>query len=120
MAGHLYRVLIKLLPGGLGHGEGGGELHHLLVAALEGAVPLEQVNHVAVLVAQNLHLNVLGLHQELLHEDVVIAEGLLGLRLHQIEVGAHLFHVSHRRIPRPPPPAAALRMTGKPNSIASF
>ena len=28
--------------------------------------------------------------------------------------------VSQRRMPRPPPPAAAFRMTGKPNSMASF
>ena len=46
----------------------------------------------AELVAQNLNLNVLGLHQELLHEDVVVAEGLLGLRLHQVEVDAHFLH----------------------------
>ena len=28
--------------------------------------------------------------------------------------------VSQRRMPRPPPPAAAFRITGKPNSMASF
>ena len=88
----LHRVGVQGLPDLLVHGEGGGELHHLLVAPLEGAVPLEEVDHIAVLIAQHLHLDVLGLHQELLHEDVVVAEGLLGLRLHQVEVGAHLFH----------------------------
>ena len=90
VAGHLHRVLIELLPGLLGHAEGGGKLHHLLVAALEGAVPLEQVHHIAVLVAQDLHLDVLGLHQVLLDEDVLVAEGLLGLALHQVEGGDHL------------------------------
>ena len=103
VAGHLYRVLIKLLPGGLGHAEGGGELHHLLVAALEGAVPLEQVNHIAVLVAQNLHLNVLGLHQVLLDEDVLVAEGLFGLALHQVKGGNDLL----RCVATAHPPAAA-------------
>jgi len=88
----LHRVFIQGLTDLLVHGEGGAELHHLLIAPLERAIPLEQVDHVALFVAQHLHLDVLGLHQELLHEDVVIAEGLLGLRLHQIEVGAHLFH----------------------------
>ena len=92
MLGDLHRVIVQGLADLLVHGEGGRELHHLLVAPLEGAVPLEQVDHIAELVAQHLHLDVLGLHQELLHEDVVVAEGLLGLGLHQVEVGAHLFH----------------------------
>lgn len=39
-----------LLPGLLGHGEGGGVLHHLLVAALDGAVTVEEVDHIAVVV----------------------------------------------------------------------
>ena len=46
------------------------------------------MHHVAVLVGQDLHLDVLGLHQELLDEDVLVAEGLSGLVLHQLELAA--------------------------------
>ena len=90
--GDLHGIGIQGFPHLLGNGEGGGELHHLLIAPLERAVPLKEVYHVAVLVAQHLDFNVLGLHQELLHEDVVVAEGLLGLGLHQVEVDAHFLH----------------------------
>ena len=50
------------------------------------------MHDVAVLVAQDLDLDVLGFHQELFHEDIIITESLLGLSLHQIEVDANLFH----------------------------
>ena len=86
----LHGVGAELLPGLLRDGPGGGHLHHLLVAALQGAVPLPQVHHAAVLVAQDLDLDVLGFHDELLDEDVVVAEGLLGLALHQLKGGLHL------------------------------
>ena len=43
-------------------------------------------------IAQNLHFDVLRLHEELLHKDVVVAEGLLGLSLHHVEVGADFLH----------------------------
>ena len=48
------------------------------------------MDHVAVLVAQDLYLDVLGLHQVLFDEDVVVAEGLPGLALDQLEGGADL------------------------------
>ena len=88
MLGDFHRVGVELLQGLPGHAPGGGELHHLLVAALEGAVPLPQVDHVAVLVSQDLDLDVLGLHQVLLNEDVLVAKGLPGLVLHQLELPA--------------------------------
>ena len=43
--------------------------------------------HVAVLVGEDLHLNVLGLHEVFLDEDVVIAEGLARLVLDELERG---------------------------------
>ena len=46
------------------------------------------MHHIAVFVGQDLHLDVFGLHQVLFNEDVVVAEGLLGLPLYQEEVGA--------------------------------
>ena len=102
MLGHLHRVGVEAFPDSGVHAPGGGELHHLLIAPLEGAVPLPQVDHVAVLVTQHLDLNVLGLHQVLLNKDVVVAKGLLGLALHQLKGGADLLgHVA------PAHPAAA-------------
>ena len=88
--GHLHRVGVELVPDLLGHAPGGSVLHYLLIPPLEGAVALAQVHHVAVLVAQNLHLNVLGLHQVLFDEDVLAAEGLPGLVAHQLKGGGHL------------------------------
>ena len=57
----------------------GGALDHLLVAALDGAVALEQVDQVAVTVAQKLHLDVPRALDQLLEIDLVLAEGGLGL-----------------------------------------
>ena len=61
----------------VGHGESGGVLHHLLVAALDGAVTVEEVDHIAVVVRQDLDLHVLGALQVFLDEDLVVAEGFL-------------------------------------------
>jgi hypothetical protein len=54
-------------------------LEQLLVAALDGAFALAQMNHFAVLVAQHLKLDVPGMLDELFRVDVGIAEGLLRL-----------------------------------------
>ena len=58
---------------------GRGDLDDLLVAALHGAVTLEEVNDVALGVRQNLHLDVLGLDDGRLKIDVPIAECCLCL-----------------------------------------
>ena len=71
-------------------GPGGGELDDLLIAALQGAVALTEVIDVAVLVGEDLHLDVLRLDQVLLHKDVAAAEGLLGLTVHQLIGGLDL------------------------------
>ena len=55
------------------------QLHHLLVPALHAAVALEQVDDVAVRVAQQLHLDVLGPVEEALDEHGAVAKGRLGL-----------------------------------------
>jgi hypothetical protein len=58
----------------------GGLLEHLLMPALEGALSLPEVDHVAVGVPQDLDFDVPGLDDELLDEDAVVAEGAFGLR----------------------------------------
>ena len=56
-----------------------GNLDYLLMSALNGAVALEQVNNVAVVVAEELDLNVLRAVEEPLDEDCAISKGRLGL-----------------------------------------
>ena len=85
--GNLHGVGVQLLADALGHAPRGRKLHDLLVAALQRAVALAEVAHVAVLVGKDLHLDVLGLHEIFLDEDVVIAEGLACLALDELERG---------------------------------
>ena len=61
-------------------------LDHLLVAALHRAVALEQVDDVAVAVAEDLHLDVAGALDQLFEIDLVVAEGGLGLALRRREI----------------------------------
>lgn len=58
---------------------GWGKLDDLLMSALDGAVTLVQVDDVAVVVSEELDLNVLGLVEEALDENGAVAEGGLGL-----------------------------------------
>ena len=53
--------------------------HDLLVAALDAALPFEQVHAMAMLVAEDLDFDVAGLGDETLEEDGAIAKGALGL-----------------------------------------
>ena len=54
-------------------------LDDLLVAALHGAVALEQMDDGAVGIGQDLHLDVAGALDQLFQIDLVLAEGGLGL-----------------------------------------
>ena len=54
-------------------------LDHLLVAALHRAVAFEEMDDRAMLVGEDLHLDMTGALDQLLEIDVVLAEG--GLRL---------------------------------------
>ena len=89
-AGNFHGIPAQRLHRLLRDGPCRGKLHHLLIPPLEGAVPLAQMIDVAVLIRQNLHLDVLGLHQILLHEDIAAAEGLLCLAVDQLIGGADL------------------------------
>ena len=55
------------------------DLHHLLVADLHRAVALVEVHHLAVVVGQDLHLDVPGSRNEALQEQAAVVEG--GARL---------------------------------------
>ena len=73
-----------LAQGGIEIG-GGGDLDDLLMAPLHGAIALEEVDQVAVLVAEQLHLDVAGAADELFEEDVGDAEGGAGLAAGLVE-----------------------------------
>jgi hypothetical protein len=105
----------------LGQAEARRDLDDLLVAALHGAVALVQVDDVAVLVAEDLHLDVLRARDVLFEEDRGIAEGAAGLALRFVEQRwRDRSALCTTRMPRPPPPKAALMMSGKPISFAIF
>ena len=53
-------------------------LEDLLVAPLQRAVALAEMDRIALTVAENLDLDVARLGQILLHVDLVVAEGGLG------------------------------------------
>ena len=71
--------------------EGGGRLlDQLLVAALERAIALAQVDHIAVLVGQDLDLDMPRAFHQLLQVDIAIAKGRFGLAAGGGQQGRHL------------------------------
>ncbi len=67
--------------------EGGRDLDHLLMAALHGAIALVQMEDVAVAVAENLHLDVLGALDVALEEHGVVAESGRGFAASLLDAG---------------------------------
>ena len=66
-------------------------LDHLLIAALDRAFALAEMDDVAVLVAEHLNLDMARLLDIFLDEHAVVAEARLGLRLRRVEAFLHLF-----------------------------
>src|SRR5207249_3663150 len=73
-------------------------LDDLLVAALDRALALAEMDERAVAVAQHLHLDVAGTDEELLEVDAPVGEGGLGLapgggeRVRQLGLARHRAH----------------------------
>ncbi|MGY3233966.1 hypothetical protein ACVMAJ_000856 [Bradyrhizobium sp. USDA 4448] len=57
----------------------------LLIAALDRAFALAEIDHVAMLVAEHLNLDMAGIDDEFFDEDAVVAERGLGFGLGEIE-----------------------------------
>ncbi len=89
-------------------------LDDLLVAALDRALPLEQMHHVAVGVAEDLHLDVPRGVEVALEEHGAVAEAAAASRRRWPPRSAAPASLRTTRMPRPPPPNAALTSTGKP------
>ena len=62
-----------------GHERGWAFLHDLLVTALQGAITLAEMNDAAVLVAEDLELNVVGIDDELLDVNGTVTKSFFGL-----------------------------------------
>ena len=87
-------------------------LDHLLVAALQAAITNTGGPHRAVVVGDQLHLDVSGAGDHGLDEHGVIAERVAPSDRALSKAAASWSASSTRRMPRPPPPAAALTMSG--------
>ena len=77
-AADLQRLLAQLAPLLFVEERRRRTLDHFLIAPLHGAVALEQVDEVAVRVAEQLHFDVPRAHDELFEIDLVVAERRLG------------------------------------------
>ena len=87
----LYRQAADVLALFRGKLRAGGDLDQLLVAALDGAVPLEQVDGIAVAVSQHLNLDMARVHNAFFHEHLGRTESLGGLGDHPRVLGFQLF-----------------------------
>ena len=99
-------------PGGRVEADGGRFLDQLLVAALDRAVPRAE-NGDAARVAEQLRLDVARPLEIALAEHRAVAERRLGLALRPLRARRPARRAERTtRIPRPPPPAAALTTSG--------
>ena len=73
-----------------------GFLQQFLVAALDGAIPLTQVHHVAKTVGKDLHLDVARPRDEFLHVEARVTEGRFGLTLGRFKQALQLIGTAHQ------------------------
>ena len=88
-------------------------LDNLLVAALYRAVALEQVERVAVVIGQNLDLDMAGAVDQLFEEHRVVAEGGAGLAPRRADLRRELARFSHDPHAAAAPAPARLDHQGK-------
>jgi hypothetical protein len=82
------------------------------VAPLDGTLALAEDFDIAVVVGHQLEFDVARAFDELFAVQVGAGEGAAGLLLGLVEHVRQFFGGRTTRMPRPPPPALALRMTG--------
>src|SRR5579859_754420 len=92
----IYRALTHLAPHGVGQARTGRLFEQLLVAALRGAVALTQVDTVAEVVAEHLHLDMLGPAQILFDIEAVVVERFAHLTLGRREDARELLRAAHQ------------------------
>src|SRR5690606_6113548 len=94
----------------------GRALHHLLVAALDGAVALKKMDHIAMAIAEDLDLHVARTADEFFEINLVIAEGRPGLPPR----GGHMVQKLGLAIDYPHAAAAAAPTGLEHDGIADF
>ena len=92
--GQIASVLVQLLAKVIRERPTGGHLNDLLMASLDGAITLVQMNDVAGTIAKDLDLNVTGTLNELLHKDGTVAETGQSLTGGRLEEGLDVLHVA--------------------------
>ncbi len=90
------------------------------MAALDGALALEEVDDVPVLVAEDLHLDVAGLLEVLLHVEVAVAEGRVGLRAGHLEGRLQFLLAPHDPHALAAAPGAGLEDDGVADLLGQF
>ena len=100
--GQRCRLIAHGLAGGLIEERAGRFFDYLLVAALDRAFPLVEVDGIAVTITEHLNFDVTGLRHELLNENAIVAEGVCRLILGRLKALARFLI-----IPRDPHPLAA-------------
>ncbi len=103
----------------LGHRGARRLLDHLLVAALERALALAERPHAAVLVGEDLELDVRGRSTNFSRKTSGFLKPVSASRVADWKLDSISSSRRTMRMPRPPPPPEALRMTGKPMRLAS-
>src|SRR3990172_6593788 len=87
-------------------------LEQFLVAALQGALTLTEVNHSAMAVGQDLELDVTGVQQQLLEIDVSVAKGRLGLTTGGVQKTGQVLRSLDFAHPFPAPACGCLDQEG--------
>ncbi len=78
-AGKANGIVIEPAPDRVGEVRGGRFLENLLVVALDGAVALEEMDHRAVMIGGDLHLDMARAAHQPFQQQPVVAKGGLGL-----------------------------------------
>ena len=94
------------------HGGGRRFLDELLMAALDRAVPFAEKEHVPVVVGEDLCLDVSRAFEVALDVDGIVGEELQPLALRSLECSRNPDASDTSSMPLPPPPAAALMISG--------
>src|SRR5699024_9465232 len=81
----LYRCLSHFLTKLGSKGNRGGLLYHFLMISLDGAVSFSQMNHIAVLIRQNLKFNMARMLYKMFNVHGIVAESHLCLFLSSLE-----------------------------------
>ena len=95
-------------------------LNDLLVAPLHRTVALEQMHQIAMIVAEQLHLDVPGLFDELFEIHLVLAERRLGLALALRHFGPQLLGIGDAPHAASAPAPACLEHQGITDRIGHF